>query len=220
MTVGESKTDRTPEILITVAKCLFATKGFSATTVREIATEAKVNLSLVSYHFDGKEGLYRACIEQFTNARVSDAERLLLPPTSREEFRIRLAMFTSEILRSFGEEPELSMLVQREIEAENPIVKDIFNKTLLKVAMTLRGYLENAQKSGWVREGLDPLVAVSMIFGTMSHSLRMSHVTEKVFHFSIRQEEYRKHYGAQLAAIVMDGIMGPSPNSSEERLQP
>lgn len=49
----------TSEDLIRAAKRLFASQGFDGTTVRDIADAAKTNLSLVSYYFKGKEGLYR-----------------------------------------------------------------------------------------------------------------------------------------------------------------
>lgn len=42
---------------------LFATHGFNGVSVRAIATEANVNLSLISQYFGGKESLYEQCTE-------------------------------------------------------------------------------------------------------------------------------------------------------------
>ena len=45
---------------------LFAEKGFNGVSVREIAGFAGVNVSMISYYFGGKEGLYAAVLnEQF-----------------------------------------------------------------------------------------------------------------------------------------------------------
>ena len=59
--------------LLAAATPLFAAKGFSGTNVREIAGAAGVNVSLISYHFGGKEGLYSAVLsEQFAGfARIA-----------------------------------------------------------------------------------------------------------------------------------------------------
>jgi len=46
--------------LLKVAEELFAEKGFEGTSIREITSKAGTHLSAVSYHFGGKEGLYRA----------------------------------------------------------------------------------------------------------------------------------------------------------------
>src|SRR5690606_197846 len=50
--------------MLSVAGSLFAARGFDAVSTREIAKAAAVNLSAISYHFDSKEGLYRAVIEK------------------------------------------------------------------------------------------------------------------------------------------------------------
>ena len=50
--------------MLDVAGRLFATRGFGAVSTREIAKAAAVNLSAISYHFDSKEGLYRAVFEK------------------------------------------------------------------------------------------------------------------------------------------------------------
>ena len=39
---------------------LFATAGYDATSTRQIAQKSGANLSAISYHFGGKEGLYKA----------------------------------------------------------------------------------------------------------------------------------------------------------------
>ena len=46
--------------IINVAEKLFAEKGFAATSVRDIANEADVNVSMISYYFGSKEKLAEA----------------------------------------------------------------------------------------------------------------------------------------------------------------
>src|SRR5690606_26393251 len=87
----------TKQLLLQAAKRLFAAKGFDGTTVKEISDEAGVNVSLVSYYFDSKEGLYRACLCEFGHSRLEAAQRMLLPANSLEECRIRLQMFIDEM---------------------------------------------------------------------------------------------------------------------------
>lgn len=54
------KTDSTKEKILKVANDLFAKNGFAATTVRDIAQRAEVNLAAINYHFQNKESLYWA----------------------------------------------------------------------------------------------------------------------------------------------------------------
>jgi AcrR family transcriptional regulator len=45
-------------LLLETAGKLFARKGFAGTSIRDIATEAEVNVAAVNYHFKTKENLY------------------------------------------------------------------------------------------------------------------------------------------------------------------
>jgi AcrR family transcriptional regulator len=54
--------NRTRRLLLTVASGRFARDGYPATTVRDIADEAGVNVALISRYFTSKEGLFEACL--------------------------------------------------------------------------------------------------------------------------------------------------------------
>src|SRR6185503_18309631 len=47
------------ERILDAALDLFGERGLNGTTVRDIAARAKVNVAAISYHFGGKDELYR-----------------------------------------------------------------------------------------------------------------------------------------------------------------
>lgn len=55
--------EETRQRLVLAGLELFGEKGFSGTRTRELARTAGVNQAAIPYHFDGKEGLYRAVAE-------------------------------------------------------------------------------------------------------------------------------------------------------------
>lgn len=55
--------DNKKEHILTVAEELFGVKGFDATSVRDIAHQAGVNLAMISYYFGSKEKLLEHLIE-------------------------------------------------------------------------------------------------------------------------------------------------------------
>jgi TetR/AcrR family transcriptional regulator, regulator of cefoperazone and chloramphenicol sensitivity len=76
----------TRERILDAALDLFGERGLSGTTVRDIAARAKVNVAAISYHFGGKEALYRAVAETVigsieTRARARMAPLMDRPPT-------------------------------------------------------------------------------------------------------------------------------------------
>lgn len=55
--------EKTRATLVRVALDLFGRKGYDATSTRDIAGAAGVNIAGIAYHFGGKAGLHKACGE-------------------------------------------------------------------------------------------------------------------------------------------------------------
>ncbi|MEV6844137.1 helix-turn-helix domain-containing protein [Actinoplanes sp. NPDC051411] len=53
---------KTRQTLLAAARRRFAEDGYAATTVREIAEDAGVNVALINRYFSSKEGLFEACL--------------------------------------------------------------------------------------------------------------------------------------------------------------
>jgi AcrR family transcriptional regulator len=53
---------KTRQLLLDAARRRFANDGYAATTVRDIAEEAGVNVALINRYFTSKEGLFEACL--------------------------------------------------------------------------------------------------------------------------------------------------------------
>jgi AcrR family transcriptional regulator len=53
---------KTRQLLLEAARRRFAEDGYAATTVRDIADDAGVNVALISRYFTSKEGLFEACL--------------------------------------------------------------------------------------------------------------------------------------------------------------
>jgi TetR/AcrR family transcriptional regulator len=66
--------DRTKRKILDAAAAEFAAKGFSGARVDAIAKAAGVNKQLITYYFDGKEGLYRSVVQQCIEAGPSANE--------------------------------------------------------------------------------------------------------------------------------------------------
>ncbi|WP_327010328.1 TetR family transcriptional regulator [Dactylosporangium sp. NBC_01737] len=52
----------TRRLLLEAARRRFAADGYTAATVRDIATDAGVNVALINRYFTSKEGLFEACL--------------------------------------------------------------------------------------------------------------------------------------------------------------
>lgn len=72
--------------LIAAATPLFAKKGLNGVSTREVARAAGVNISMISYHFGGKAGLYEAVLRDVFAGLLEMAELAKEPVPPLEKF--------------------------------------------------------------------------------------------------------------------------------------
>lgn len=74
--MSELSSPSTREIILDTAEALFARQGHDGTSMRQITSEAGVNLAAVNYHFGSKEALVQAVLKR--RLAVLNHERLRL----------------------------------------------------------------------------------------------------------------------------------------------
>jgi TetR/AcrR family transcriptional regulator, regulator of cefoperazone and chloramphenicol sensitivity len=80
----------------------FALKGFDGTGIREIAKSANANSALVTYHFCGKEGLYREVLNAIFSRKPSPVAGLAsIPPAGTPGAREAALQGIQDYIRSF-----------------------------------------------------------------------------------------------------------------------
>ena len=197
----------TPERLIRAGIVLFAKQGFEGTSVKEIAEQAGVNVSLVSYHFNGKEGLYRACFEFFGREKIANPVRILQMVSSKEELRIRLNLFLEEFWSTNIQEIDIMCMIHREEETGFAIARDIFMDLFVKTFESFTKILRDAQEKGFVRKDLDIQMVSGVFFGAMIHNLAKDHINEKFLKVSLKDPEYRKKFAHTLVTTILEGCL-------------
>jgi TetR/AcrR family transcriptional regulator, regulator of cefoperazone and chloramphenicol sensitivity len=92
----------TRERLIEVSARLFAERGFSKVTVREICQRADANVAAVNYHFGGKHGLYQEIVDSAIRTMQSTTDEIRkagakLPPEAQLAVFVRI--FLSRVVQ-------------------------------------------------------------------------------------------------------------------------
>jgi TetR/AcrR family transcriptional regulator len=208
MTIPTKPKEETRDRLIAAATSLFAQRGFDGTSVKELADAAGVNVSLVSYHFGGKENLYRACLEQFGIERLAVAQRVLQKPQSLDEFRFRIKLFIEEMFACHMEAPDSARIIHRECDMELLIAQDIFRNTFLKVFETLVEFFQYAQEAHLIRRDLDPSIVTQLFFGSTMHIMKSDPISEKFFGRSIKDPAYREKVVNHVVSYCIYGCAG------------
>ena len=132
--MAQTSADTPPEgtraALIAAGVTLFGSKGFAATSTREIAARAKTNVASIAYHFGGKDGLRQACAAQFAQRLAAVLQQAPIPADLRPaEARLMLrASFARVIGFILGqaETAEMVSFMLREVSEDSPIVDVVY----------------------------------------------------------------------------------------------
>lgn len=157
------------DALIQAALRLFATKGYEATTTREIAASAGCAEGLIHRYFNGKAGLLPALIEHHFSKEVADLTRQLQPAPSLEAEFIQLVLW--EVERFWENRDFLKVFIPRTFV--DPAVAGVIRRAVISVrAKAIRERLKRSKGCDRVpQEELEALAqsvgVLGLVFGFM-----------------------------------------------------
>lgn len=113
----------TKEKIKKAARKLFKEKGFSATTMRDIAAEASVNSALTNYHFQTKENLFSEIMKDIIITFRTGLEVVLNDEKTTINEKIR--KIVDNYMDMLEEEPLLPLFLFSEIQKSSLFITEI-----------------------------------------------------------------------------------------------
>lgn len=125
--------------IIEVAGELFAAQGFRGTTVRDICSQAGVNVAAVNYHFRDKERLYTEVL-QHAHRHCSSRYPIVAAPGEPAEARLRgfISAFLHRLLDE-GRPAWHGKLMAMEIADPTPALDSLVEEAIVPMFMVLQG---------------------------------------------------------------------------------
>ena len=140
-------------ILDAALRC-FAAKGYAATTIKDLASEAQVNSALLYYYFADKQTLYHETLQHVAQRLGEAAGRRLDDDVTPDEAIRRFVEQQAEFLIAHPHVPRLllrEMLEHTGRHAESAIVS-----LTGSVFKTLCDVIRRGQQQGIFRDDVDP----------------------------------------------------------------
>lgn len=160
--------------ILDAAEKLFAEKGFDATSLRDITTEADVNLAAVNYHFQSKDSLIDAVISRRVEPVNQKRRQMLAEAGANPTVEQLLLAFLSPLINK--DIPAMASLMGRVLATPDVFLVQLFKKHLLPVSQQFTAALERALPELTETEVLWRLTFTA---GAMAHIMaRSSHMAE------------------------------------------
>lgn len=137
----------TPSRLLEAALRAFADLGFDGATTRDIAAAAGVNQGLITYHFSGKEELWKAAVDHVF-ARLQAEFATALRMLAEVDARTRLRLVVRQFVRFTAAHPELHRLIEHEGKSDGPRLRWLVDRHVRPLFDATMALIREAQAEG------------------------------------------------------------------------
>jgi TetR/AcrR family transcriptional regulator len=166
------------EQLIHVAIDLFSRKGFKGTTTREIAAAAGVTEAIIFRHFETKEHLYTAIIDQKLNSpQAAKWVAALLQAMDRDDDEAVIRELIGAIFTTSKTDPKFERLMLYAALEGNEIALLYMRQVTASIVDVFRSYFLRRQKQGHLRP-FPPDLVLAAIVGMAQHYALNKYVHE------------------------------------------
>jgi AcrR family transcriptional regulator len=113
------------DAIVKAAITLFNTKGYDGTSIRDIASKAKVNVATISYYFQNKEGLLEFCFTDYCEKYTKKLEEGMI--------ELELGAYTcikkviDNLVHFHCENIHLTRFILRELSLDTQMVREMMS---------------------------------------------------------------------------------------------
>lgn len=174
-------------ILLTAEK-LFAEKGFSGASTRDISNAAKTNISMISYYFGSKERLFEKVFESRMTEGLSFANKILENPAYNawEKLSLVVERYVDRVkrLRNF-----YIILQRQQLANNNPQIAEFLKKSKIEFLGIYDRIIQEGNSQGIFTKEVQAQFIHSLVAGTIFTGINNFSVYQEFFGMSAAEKE-------------------------------
>jgi len=196
--VSIGKTDSRSKLL-DVGTQLFAERGLNGVSIRELSLAAETSISMISYHFGSKEGLYSAVLQQQFDSfkEIKEIREAVSDPVSMIESYLRWTF------RRHRNNPYLLRFYTSELTNPTVFFEPIVLPVIDEVILTMAAAIEEGKRRKQFRADVDATNAALALAGMVNYFFLSSQATKDLINTEPDQDELLIH---QYLSIFTNGI--------------
>lgn len=171
--------------LLEVGTQLFAERGLNGVGIRELSLAAGTSISMISYYFGSKEGLYSAVLQQqfACFSEIHELRARVTDPVAMVEEYLR---WTFQRHRN---NPHLLRFYTSELTNPTAYFASMVMPVIDDVIETMAAVISEGIRRKQFRQGLEPMNAAIALAGMVNYFFLSSRATENLINHSPQQDE-------------------------------
>jgi AcrR family transcriptional regulator len=186
--------------IIETAEALFAEKGFSGTSVRDIADAAGINVAMISYYFGSKEKLLEAL---FTYRAQGTTQKLESMFQNKELGTLeKINMMIDYYIDKFSTQQCFHKIMMREqVTNQKSVTSGLIQQFKKRNQELVKQLIQEGQKAGHFTKNIDIPILMATLIGTVSNMVTTQHFYREINNLqAMPDEQFQKLIKKKLSA--------------------
>jgi AcrR family transcriptional regulator len=188
---GKPMKKNSKEAILKAAILLFNSKGYTGTSIRDIASAAKVNSATIAYHFENKAGLLEYCFTYFFEQYIKKMEEAY--SSIEKGAMVCLKRMTADLLHFHCENCQLASFIYREMSLDSQMVREIMSTYLLKEKYYLQKVFERGFEWNEFRPHSIPYL-ITQLKGLLMMPFMNTHYMREVLYVFPNEQFFEQKY--------------------------
>lgn len=168
-TIPQDYSDKQMKILQAAEK-LFAGKGFAGTSVRDVASEAGVNVAMISYYFGSKEKL----LESLFAHRIKDTAMMmeaLLKDSNMTPFQKLEQLIDNYVNKIMSNQCFYRVMMREQLMQDLNHVSELIHTTKIRNMEIVKKLIQEGQRKNIFNKNIDVPMMMTLIVGTIQQAI-------------------------------------------------
>lgn len=188
--------------IIDVAQRLFADEGFEATSVRDIAKGADVNIAMISYYFGSKEKLLEAIFDVHAQKIRMKLENLL-NDTKLEPLQKMDALVDRYLDKYFTNECFHRIVAREQMTQKISAISDLLHEMKKQNQELVKKLIQEGQKKNVFKKHVDVPLLMATMLGTANQLITTQHFYKEINMLQdMPEDEFQKHLRKKLSTHI------------------
>jgi len=188
--------------IMETAEELFAEKGFSGTSVRDIADAADVNVAMISYYFGSKEKMLESLFTYRSESTMMKLESMF-SNTSLSPLEKVNQMIDYYIDKFLNQQCFHKIMMREQVANQRHAISGVIQQYKKRNQALVKQLIHEGQKSGDFVKQVDIPLLMTTLVGTVSHLVTTQHFYKELNNLqAMPDDQFQKLIRKKLSAHI------------------
>jgi AcrR family transcriptional regulator len=186
--------------ILEAALAAFASRGFEGTNLRQIASQAGIDVALISHQFGSKKGLWKAVVDDIAERTLPEFRSIIERDSGVTSAGQILQLAMARMIDILCDAPQLAMFFVNEVGEQGERFDYVYDRLVRPIHDLLLPPIRAAHASGAIKDS-DPDFFFAVFTGAIAMTVVMRPFIARFSSSAKKEDTFRRELKRALSAV-------------------